>query len=61
MERKHGRRAGSAFDVESVLDDLYTTPPPGFVARREELGAPARAAGPAGGAPRIHAAPHAVV
>ncbi len=56
MERKHGRRAGSAFDVESVLDDLYTTPPPGFVARREELAAAARTSGRAEDAQRIHAA-----
>ncbi|WP_217206953.1 hypothetical protein [Streptomyces sp. AC550_RSS872] len=56
MERKHGRRADAASDVEAALDDLYTTPPPGFVARREELAAAARTSGRADDARRIHAA-----
>lgn len=56
MERKHGRRADAALDVEAVLDDLYTTPPPGFVARREELALAARTSGRADDARRIHAA-----
>lgn len=55
MERKHGR-ADSAPDVEDLLDDLYTTPPPEFVARRTELAASAKAAGRAEDARRIKAA-----
>jgi hypothetical protein len=43
-------------DVEAVLDELYTTPPPGFVARRETLVAAAKTAGQADAARRIHAA-----
>ncbi|MFF7161956.1 hypothetical protein ACFZBP_11400 [Streptomyces sp. NPDC008086] len=56
MERRHGRRAGAASDVEAVLDDLYTTPPPGFVARREALALAARTAGRTEDSRRIHAA-----
>ncbi|KUO02704.1 hypothetical protein [Streptomyces caeruleatus] len=56
MERKRGRRADAASDVETVLDDLYTTPPPGFVARREELAVAARTAGRAEDSRRIRAA-----
>ena len=55
MERKHGR-ADAASDVEDVLDDLYTTPPPKFVARREELAVAAKASGRAEDARRVHAA-----
>ncbi|MER7495221.1 hypothetical protein ABT033_21750 [Streptomyces pharetrae] len=57
MQRKGGRgKHGEEFDVEAVLDELYTTPPPGFVARREELAAAARTAGRAEDSRRIRAA-----
>ncbi|MER6348092.1 hypothetical protein ACWC10_04235 [Streptomyces sp. NPDC001595] len=57
MQRKGaGARGGGDLDVEAVLDELYTTPPPGFVARREELAAAARTAGNAEDARRIRAA-----
>jgi hypothetical protein len=49
-------RGGAAGDVESVLDELYTTPPSDFVARRETLAAAAKTAGRADDARRIHAA-----
>ncbi|MFD8201377.1 hypothetical protein [Streptomyces sp. NPDC059701] len=57
MQRKGGRRrdAGEQ-DVEAVLDELYTTPPPDFVSRREERAAAARTAGRAQDARRIRAA-----
>ena len=42
--------------MEAVLDELYLTPPSGFVARREELAAAARTAGRADDARRIRAA-----
>ncbi|MGW2635789.1 hypothetical protein [Streptomyces sp. NPDC001348] len=42
--------------VESVLDELYTTPPGRFVARREELAAAARTEGRTDDARRIRAA-----
>ncbi|MBT2414076.1 hypothetical protein J7I94_26625 [Streptomyces sp. ISL-12] len=42
--------------METALDALYTTPPPDFVARREELAAEARKAGRAGDARLIKAA-----
>ncbi|KOG07752.1 hypothetical protein [Streptomyces viridochromogenes] len=44
MARKHGR-TDAASDVEDVLDELYTTPPPDFVARRNELAAAAETSG----------------
>ncbi|MEU2296928.1 hypothetical protein ACWD4Z_23435 [Streptomyces antibioticus] len=47
---------GGAQDVERLLDDLYTTPPPGFVTRRAELALAARSAGNAADARRIRAA-----
>ncbi|MFI6038553.1 hypothetical protein ACIBBD_31360 [Streptomyces sp. NPDC051315] len=57
MQREGGnRQRAGAQDVESALDELYTTPPPRFVARREELAAAARADGRAEDARRIHAA-----
>lgn len=57
MQRKGVRRQQTAGeDVESALDELYTTPPPRFVARREELAAAAKADGRAEDARRIHAA-----
>ncbi|MFD8178102.1 hypothetical protein [Streptomyces sp. NPDC059709] len=60
MQRKGGRRgeAGGhdAETVEEVLDELYTTSPAAFVARREERAAAARTAGRKEDARRIHAA-----
>ncbi|MEU6381685.1 hypothetical protein [Streptomyces sp. NPDC046909] len=57
MQRKSGRRPGtSGPDVEEALDELYTTLPSAFVARREELAAAARTAGRPDDARRIHAA-----
>ncbi|WP_454320176.1 hypothetical protein [Streptomyces phaeoluteigriseus] len=48
---------GEAVDeVEAALDELYSTPPAGFVARREELALRARSDGRAEDARRIHAA-----
>ncbi|MFD3502570.1 hypothetical protein [Streptomyces sp. NPDC058678] len=55
MQRKSGR-GGAGHDVEAVLDELYATPPPDFVARREVLAAAARTAGHAEDARLIHAA-----
>ncbi|MFE2050638.1 hypothetical protein [Streptomyces sp. NPDC059459] len=54
----HGRAGGGpgAAPVESVLDELYTTPPSDFVARREEHAAAARTAGRKEDARRLHAA-----
>ncbi|WP_460062763.1 hypothetical protein [Streptomyces sp. YKOK-I1] len=53
-----GRRGheGGTEDVEALLDGLYTTPPSGFVARREELALAARTAGRTEDARRIHGA-----
>ncbi|MEU6657178.1 hypothetical protein ABZ904_49910 [Streptomyces sp. NPDC046900] len=42
--------------MEAALDELYTTPPPDFVSRREELAATAKAAGRVEDARRIHGA-----
>ena len=42
--------------MEAVLDELYTTPPSDFVARRERLAAAAKTAGRVDDARRIHAA-----
>ncbi|MFJ4199600.1 hypothetical protein ACIP2Y_08185 [Streptomyces sviceus] len=56
MTKRKGAKTGAERDVEAVLDDLYTTPPADFVARREELAAAAKAAGHADDARRIHAA-----
>ncbi|MET9098838.1 hypothetical protein [Streptomyces antibioticus] len=47
---------GGAQDVERLLDDLYTTPPSGFVTRRAELALTAKGAGNAADARRIRAA-----
>ncbi|MEH0580747.1 hypothetical protein QBA54_41440 [Streptomyces sp. B21-108] len=55
MAREGGRPA-EGHDVERRLDELYATPPSGFVARREELAAEARAAGRREDARRIRAA-----
>ncbi|MET7685895.1 hypothetical protein [Streptomyces sp. NPDC005423] len=49
-------RGSTGRDVEEILDGLYTTPPPGFVARREELAAAAKADGRVEDARLIHAA-----
>ncbi|MEV5545730.1 hypothetical protein AB0L35_06225 [Streptomyces sp. NPDC052309] len=58
MQRKDtgGRRGRTGYDVESVLDELYATPPTDFVSRREAQAAAARTAGHAEDARRIHAA-----
>ncbi|MYR46109.1 hypothetical protein [Streptomyces sp. SID5910] len=57
MQRKGGRRRNAGEpDVEAVLDELYATPPPDFVSRREERAAAARTAGRAQDARRIRAA-----
>ncbi|MER6925067.1 hypothetical protein ABT314_40160, partial [Streptomyces spiralis] len=55
MGRKGGRRGGPQ-DVEAVLDELHTTPPADFVARREELAAALKADGRTEDARRIHGA-----
>ncbi|GAA0588114.1 hypothetical protein [Streptomyces crystallinus] len=55
MQRKGGR-GGAGQDVDTVLDQLYVTPPPEFVARREELAATAKTAGDTEAARRIRAA-----
>lgn len=55
MKRDNGR-GGTGHGAEAALDDLYTVPPAGFVARREELAGAARAGGRAEDARRIHAA-----
>ncbi|MER6282532.1 hypothetical protein [Streptomyces sviceus] len=56
VSRRKGTQTGTEPDVEAVLDDLYTTPPADFVARREELAAAAKGAGHVDDARRIHAA-----
>ncbi|MGC9495921.1 hypothetical protein [Streptomyces sp. WG7] len=60
MQRKGGNRreAGDRHvePVDSVLEQLYATPPSDFVSRREEHVAAARAAGRKEDARRIHAA-----
>ncbi|MEU1518713.1 hypothetical protein ABZ490_42355 [Streptomyces sp. NPDC005811] len=59
MAGRRGRGGEATEDVEAVeavLDGLYTTPPSGFVARREELAMAARTAGRTADARRIHGA-----
>ncbi|WP_020123675.1 hypothetical protein [Streptomyces canus] len=56
VSRRKGGKSGAERDVEAVLDELYTTPPADFVARREELAAAAKAADQVDDARRIHAA-----
>ncbi|WP_046728934.1 hypothetical protein [Streptomyces humi] len=56
MNARRNRRDGAGGDVEAALDDLYTTPPSDFVARRERLAAAARTDGRTEDARRIHAA-----
>jgi hypothetical protein len=53
--RRKGARDGDGHDVETALNELYATPPPAFVSRREDLAAEARAAGRVEDARRIHA------
>ncbi|MFI9566730.1 hypothetical protein [Streptomyces rishiriensis] len=55
MVRK-GVRPGRTHDVEEVLDELYATPPSGFVPLREQRAAEARTDGRPQDARRIHAA-----
>lgn len=55
MRRKGGRH-GEPQDVEALLDELHTTPPADFVARREGLAAALRADGRPEDARRIHGA-----
>jgi hypothetical protein len=55
MQHKSGQ-GDSEPDVEAALNELYTTPPPDFVSRREELASAAKAAGRVEDARRIHAA-----
>jgi hypothetical protein len=54
--RRKGARGGEDHDVEKALDELYATPPPEFVSRREILTAAARTDGRVEDARRIHAA-----
>ncbi|WP_445029746.1 hypothetical protein [Streptomyces sp. SAS_270] len=56
MNARKGRRNGAVHDVEAVLDELYTTPPSDFVARRETLAAAAKTDGRVDDARLIHAA-----
>lgn len=56
LNTRTGRRGGAGHGVEAVLDELYTTPPSDFVARRETLAAAARTAGRVDDARRIRAA-----
>ncbi|MFM9372596.1 hypothetical protein [Streptomyces sp. Da 82-17] len=53
--RGGGARSGQR-DVGALLDELYATPPPDFVARRGELAAEAKADGRAEDARRLRAA-----
>ncbi|GHE58783.1 hypothetical protein GCM10018785_30000 [Streptomyces longispororuber] len=53
---RRGAGRGTEPDVEALLDELYATPPPGFVARRDEVAAAARAAGRAEDARRVRGA-----
>jgi hypothetical protein len=56
LKARAGHRGGGEPDVEAALDELYTTPPSGFVARRETLALAARTAGRVDDARRIRAA-----
>ncbi|MEU2421035.1 hypothetical protein ABZ619_08325 [Streptomyces sp. NPDC007851] len=56
LNARKSRQDGAGRDLETVLDDLYTTPPSDFVARRGTLAAAAKADGRAEDARRIHAA-----
>ncbi|MEE1760213.1 hypothetical protein [Streptomyces sp. SP18BB07] len=54
--RRDGEPDGGGGAVESALDELYVTPPPAFVSRRESLATEAKAAGRVTDARRIRAA-----
>ncbi|MDT0569125.1 hypothetical protein RM704_16870 [Streptomyces sp. DSM 3412] len=54
--RRGGERDDDGEAAETALDELYVTPPPGFVSRREGLAAEARAARRTADARRIRAA-----
>jgi DNA repair exonuclease SbcCD ATPase subunit len=56
LSKREEVKRGGERAVEAVLDELYTTPPADFVARRDELAAAAKAAGNADDARRIRAA-----
>ncbi|MEU0031342.1 hypothetical protein [Streptomyces sp. NPDC006335] len=56
MSKREEVERGGERAVDAVLDELYTTPPGEFVARREELAAAAKAAGNTDDARRIHTA-----
>ncbi|MFE9680709.1 hypothetical protein [Streptomyces sp. NPDC006285] len=55
MQRKNAR-GREEHDVQALLYELYATPPPAFVSRREELAVAARTDGRAEDARLIHAA-----
>ena len=54
--RRDGEPDGDGSAVDSALDELYVTPPPAFVSRREGLAAEAKGAGHVSDARRIRAA-----
>jgi len=56
LNARKSRRGDGGYDVEAVFDELYTTPPSDFVARRETLAAAAKTAGRVDDARLIHAA-----
>ncbi|MET9506360.1 hypothetical protein ABZY42_32390 [Streptomyces sp. NPDC006622] len=57
MPRKDVRgEQGAGDELEAALDELYASPPAGFVSRREELALRARTDGRAEDARRVHAA-----
>lgn len=56
LNARTGRRGDEGDDVEAVLDELYTTPPSEFVARRETQAAAAKTAGRMDDARRIRSA-----
>ncbi|MFF9774361.1 hypothetical protein ACF1HJ_11955 [Streptomyces sp. NPDC013978] len=54
--RRDGEPDGDGGAVDSALDELYVTPPPAFVSRRESLATEAKGAGRVADARRIRAA-----
>ncbi|MET9831181.1 hypothetical protein ABZ078_18195 [Streptomyces sp. NPDC006385] len=56
LNQRKGGWGGAEYDGEAVLDELYGTAPPDFVARRGELAAAAKTAGHVADARRIGAA-----
>ncbi|MER5927952.1 hypothetical protein [Streptomyces mirabilis] len=56
LNARKGRPGGAGHELETALDELYTTPPSDFVARREMLAAAAKTARRVDDARRIHAA-----